>query len=394
MPRIVAVAPANCSVTSDKTVIDDNGTDTVTYTITVRDTDNDVVNGEIVYRPMQRLARTGNIVLGGTTGLTITWLAAETDVDGQIQFTATSTTAATYTITVSVLGQALTQTPVLTVTGDPPPPPPEFFVEDWDYSSTANMASNPNGWFEADSISHPTLTRIELTTGLTTPWGGTKAVRNVFDDCSVLTCSDEVTVGKNILIPGASKDNLREMWLEFYIRFSSNFAVTFSCNSFDLKTLFITQKRKEPEGLNYRWRFSTGNGALPEQPMVFNDPNSGVTRWLRSPAGSTNENDDMSTQEFLYTEDEAWHRCRAHVKLSSAFGVADGEFQFWIGSTQGVNVTGYQSAGDAVGGSRPVVDEFFQRIALGRNMNERPEQAQWYEFGKITIWNSNPNWTF
>lgn len=320
---------------------------------------------------------------------TITAVDSVTNINGRFRWTFSSTTAEAKTLTMSIAGLAVTDTALVTATGAPAA---AWFEEAWDYTDTTEMASDPNNWFEADTRTHPSDTAITLTTGLTTPWGGTTACRGTFEDMTGYSCGTEPELGKNILLPDADVDQPREIWVEFYLRFSANWEVTFSCGSYDHKTMFVTQKRKEPEGLNYRWRFSTGNG--PDQggvqPMVFNDPNSGVNRWLRDPAGSSNENDDMSSRAELW--DAEWHRCRAHLKMSSAYAVADGEFQFWINDTLAVDVSNYQSAGDDVGGSRPVVDEYFQRLALGRNMNERPEQEQWFEYGRIRVYDTDPGW--
>lgn len=378
---VPAVSLALSTIGRTPATIANNGTDTCYVTLTVRDAWN---------RPMPNIPAAACVLASTGTGNTITQPTAATNSDGQTTCSIVSTGIATKTLSFTVYNQAATATITVDVVADPGGPPSEWFQEAWDYTSTANMQANPNGWFEADSESHPTYTDIELDTGLTTPWGGTKALKITFNDMTGFGCDVEVTAGKNIKLPLGDIDQPREMWTEFYLKYTPTWKVSFSCGSYDHKTLFITQKRTPITELNYRWRFSVGNDPSADPPIVYNDPASGVTGWLSVPPNSTNEADYIGSDTELW--DGNWHRCRLYMKLATAYGVADAKIKVWVNDVLVRDISTYQSAGDADGGARPMIQEYFQRFALSRNMNERPEQTQSIWFGRIMVYTTDPSW--
>ena len=100
------LSAALSSVNIAPATIANDGTDSATLTVTLRDTTN---------QPMRNIPA-ANITLGGTTNLTVTAIGSATDANGGITYSVVSSTEATYTITATFNGLLVTDTAGLSVT--------------------------------------------------------------------------------------------------------------------------------------------------------------------------------------------------------------------------------------------------------------------------------------
>lgn len=369
----IVIDPAASTIEVSPGTIVDDGADAAIVTVRLVDTETGA--------PVPGVLAAEAAPTSNETAM-ITPLGVMTNSNGVIAYSVTSTDPATHTLT----SPLVTDTASLVVSGDPPVVTP-WFEEAWDYADTAEMESDPNGWFEADHQDEPTLTDITLDTGLTTPWGGTTACKLSFDDMSgELPAGTEVNLGKNVLLPDAEADAPKEIWMEFYIKFDDVWSTTFGAGEFDHKTMFLLQRRVS--GSNYRWDWRVGNQANANPGMLFQYAGQSSNYWLNTDLSGSGTG-RAGANDYLW--DGAWHVVRIHAKLSSDFEVTDAEKHMWIDGVKLAQQTGFFTPGEADGQPRATEDEFFQRLALGRNIS-RPNQAQAFWWGRIRIYVDDPGW--
>ena len=367
---------ATCTVEATSPIAND-GVETSTVTVTVLDSDGNPMEG----------VPAANVVIASTgSNNTITQPSVATDADGRTTGLIKSTTAEAKTVSATVLGIAVTDTAALTVTGTPAA---AWFEEAWDYTNTANMQSDPNNWFDADRQDQPGLSTITLDTGLTTPWGGTKALKLSFDDMSgSLPSGTEVELGKNIALPDAAADTPKEIWIEIYIKFDDVWTTNFEPGTFDHKTFFVLQK--DTGGGRYRHDLRIGNSSDADPGTVLTYPGESSNYWLNTAANGSSVGRIGANTWFW---DGEWHLVRWHMKISSDYQVTDAVKQMTVDGTLVADQSGFYTSGDPDGGSRPTENEYIAYLALGRNLS-RPNQAQAFWFGRIRIYNTTPGWTF
>ena len=251
------------------------------------------------------------------------------------------------TITASTTG--FTATADITVSQ--PSPATVWFAEDWAYASRDAMLASPTvtntSTYGGD---------VELLTGLTgTPTGFTNAMRVRF----LPNQGQEPQAGVSVTLPAADQDRPREMWLEFYARFSTNWKTDgpYGGNP-DHKFLFLFDQ--DPSGTR-RWESNIG---------VFG---SQIGTYI---AGNGVNRDFSPNIQSLWNGQ--WHRFRYHARMD-ANGVwevdIDGQKFQWPG-------------GNSDFGSQ----YYFKFVSLSANLNRGTDRNMTLDYGPVTVYTSHPGW--
>jgi hypothetical protein len=283
----------------------------------------------------------------------------------------TPDTAATYNFTVQAddgagNGSLSTDTQALEVIVSAASSTPDW-EEDWDYADTTAMLAG----IHEDSTTG--AGSISLLTGLTgTPGGFTKALR-----CAFLSTGSgtDHQVGATLSMGSfASTNTPREIWLQMYTRWSSDWQSTgpFSGGGAGHKHLFLFDQ--DQLGTS-RHSFLTQIGGDSIQMIIAgNYGTGGSSEGLATYPGAGG----IETQLF----DGSWKLCRYHAKMDGTTGVweamIDGNFFHW--GTGGDNDLG--------------ASKYYTYIALSRNINNGVNQDQELDFGPVEVFTSDPGWTF
>lgn len=247
-----------------------------------------------------------------------------------------------------------------------------WFQETYDnYQSTAELESDPRNIYDVDSAADGEGT-ISLDTTVQHPQGIFNNALSIFIPAQA--CGNEPRYGKNLSFPDAATDQPRELWIEMYIRFTSNWTTVNGCSgNEDHKTIFFGSNAS-----SNRWelKFGQNNGSYIG---VRGQVEVTVFRDSRDVQG---DNSPIPASRYW---DGQWHQIRAHLKMNSATGVADGALEFWLDG---------QKTHEAVNVDLQMGPGHFTGFALGRNINQSPQQDQTFWFGDILVWISNPNWEF
>ncbi len=281
-------------------------------------------------------------------GVVFSWTSsdpgvASVDPTGLVRAVAPGTAS----ITVSTVGfSASAQIVVLSQSGGTP-----WYTEQWSYGSTAAMLSSPQV-----SDASNTGGRVSLLTNLSgTPTGFTNAVRVHFD----ANMGGEPQAGVDITLPNASQVRPREVWVEFYARWSPNWVTDgpYSGNA-DHKFFFLFDQ--QPSGTR-RWESHIGHFG------------NGIGTFI---AGEGHTEYFQPNIQALW--DGQWHRLRYHAKMSSQ-GVweveIDGQKFHWPGT-------------NADWGSQ----YYFNSLALSRNVNRGTDRNMTLDFGPVRVYVTNPGW--
>ncbi len=255
---------------------------------------------------------------------------------------------------------------VLVEDNSPPAPPPDgnptpWFEEVWDYSSTAEMQGDPNGWLEKNGDF------VTLTTGLSTPWGGTTAMRDSIVPGELLTSGEPIVGGYDLEFPRAATDQPREIWGEVYVRFSANWKTNWGgSGNPDHKTLLVQNQNS-----SHRWSLKIGNRQ-----------GNGYACYTAADGAHGPDligaNLDAPSQAW----DGDWHRMRFHMKMGTQGGL-DGRLACWFENTK------YRD-GDV--GTNSTSSEYFEEIQLGRTLNQAPTETIWLEYGRVRFFIIDPGW--
>ncbi|MEK9499423.1 Ig-like domain-containing protein [Gemmatimonadota bacterium DH-20] len=244
----------------------------------------------------------------------------------------------------SIVTVSQVQTPPIGV-GEP------WHFEDWSYSGTAAM-------FGSGRVTNETHGGgdVELLQNLSgTPGGFTRAVRMRFDANS----GREPQVGVGITLPDADRDQPREVWVEFYARWSSNWTTNgpYEGNP-DHKFFFLFDQT--PSGAR-RWESNIG---------VYGDA---IGTYIAG--NGLNEQHPAGIQSLW---DGNWHRFRYHARMDRS-GVweveIDGQTFRWSG-------------GNTDFGSQ----YYFKYLALSRNLNRGTNRTMTLDYGPVAVYTANPGW--
>lgn len=240
----------------------------------------------------------------------------------------------------------------------PPPSPGEaWYVQDWDYPSVDAMFADP----AVSDATYPGGGGVELLSGLRgTPTGFTRAVRARFDGGA----GPEPQVGVNVHLPRASVDQPREIWVEFYTRWSSNWNVTGnpSYGSAGHKHFFLFDQR-ETGADGGRWELIYGSFNTEAYASISMETGPGRLR----PEGVT----------ALW--DGKWHLNRCHARMHPTEGT-------WACEIGGFEVS--WGVGDTDFGRHL----YFTHLALSRNNNQGTRVTMSLDFSPVYVYITDPGW--
>jgi hypothetical protein len=144
MPRVVTLSPAQTQISTDKTAIAADGTEVLTVSVTVKNTDQ--TGGEPNAMSLLR-ANAVTLAVTPSTGVTITQPTGTANAGGSVTGSFVSTNAATVTVSATVLGEAVTSgNPTVVVGGGAPPEPDPgdpFFTQG---TTEATARANADGF--------------------------------------------------------------------------------------------------------------------------------------------------------------------------------------------------------------------------------------------------------
>jgi len=198
--------------------------------------------------------------------------------------------------------------------------------------------------------------------------GRSKSMR--YDWPSRIGCpaGKDFTVGRSLLFRDHGHPDVKEVWVEVYLRFSRTFTTRGPCSGNpDYKTLLIGM-------LDARHRSTRGRaelkfGAGPSQFLQAGMPD-GNQKWRLGAASA-------------YWDGE-WHRWRLHVKLPSIPSGGDAAFQVWADESLVLSKSGLST--------RPRNWSFIRGIVMGANLNRGPAHAMSLWWGSVRAWDRNPGW--
>lgn len=261
-------------------------------------------------------------------------------------------------VVASVDGKA--DTALIQVSSTSPATP--FLVENFStYTSTADLLSNPNGFYLGVEDIQTGQIKLDESVGF---GSSSKSMRYDYPDRTAIggsgttgRCTD-YTISRS-LTTGARQ----HIWVEIYLRFSSNFTVVaptaWGCTSAsELKLVFGGvgggDGRYNLEMQANRW--------------IFGYPTNEAIAIINSPTPST-------------ILDNQWHRFRFEFKVSSQTGVADGVARAWIDNTLVSNLSNLVINRSNIWG-----------VSLGRNINQGPSALQSIWWGQVRLYEQFPGW--
>lgn len=266
---------------------------------------------------------------------------------------AVATVSATGLVTFLAPGQASITVQAFRGSEVPPPdpfvPPPSgdpepAWEQDWSFSSMTALRADPE--YSDSGTADDNMTVLQ---GLSTPWGGSTAVRRPGN-------AGYNSVGINWDWPAASAAHAREVWVEIWLRFAATWrVVSVPEQSTDDKTIFWlpnTSVRWEAKFINNVARLYINNSPVPGGHNV------------PIPEGDV--------------ADGQWHRFRVHLRM----GTGDGAYEAWWDDTKFLTATGL-STGNAA-------SDYWAWHALGRNCGLA--SASWMDFGRERMWLTDPGW--
>lgn len=240
-----------------------------------------------------------------------------------------------------------------------------WFEETWDYSSYANLHSNPNGWLERNPSNADSMLFF---TGIGQSWGD-EAVGDTLksgEDSGNGAAVD----GFDLVFPAAATDSLREIWIEFYWRTSSDWATNQSGDGNpDHKTFLVTDQNS-----SIRWSFKIGNQS-----------GTGIACYTATDGASGPALQTTNLDAPNDAWDGSWHQIRLHYKMASTNGGTDGQIDCWFDGTL------YRSGTVS---SNQLDTEYFEEIQIGRTFNQAIATGSiWHQYGRIRVFDIDPGWS-
>jgi hypothetical protein len=252
---------------------------------------------------------------------------------------------------------------------------------------TVSLNAVGGPWFEFDPTDYATLQAIwddpnlsnrsntnskQLLTGLTTPWGGTKAVKVIMD-------AGEGAGGVRVIYPDADTDKPRELWAEWYILYSDNWKTDWGGeNNPDQKTwLFYDQRDAGPT----RWSYKIG---------VFGTGIQSYTVWDSKYPPCSGYPKPLTDTVW----NQQWHRLRIHMKMNNEAANSYATLHAWLDDTQilDVNPGDVGDPYEPVRNSNQLNTDYFRTTLLGDIVNQTPKETVYYYVGRHRAWISDPGW--
>ena len=244
--------------------------------------------------------------------------------------------------------------------GDEPAP---SLLEDFStYTNTADMLADPRGIISESEDSNPSKIILDTAVGYDVL---TQSMRFDFPDRTVGGCSD-YTIGRNYQIGG----NRTEIWIRCIFKFQSNweaypswYATCVPARNPDYKLLFARMSETS------RWEVLFGNSV--NKNMIGGFPTS-QTEYNMGGIGSK-------------LTDDSWHTLKLHLKCSTA---SAGLFRLALDGVTRKDQSGITTTASPT--------NLINGIAIGRNYNVGPGQAQSIWWGKLEVWypGNDPGWTW
>lgn len=362
----IAVSAANSIVIATPSEIDDDGVDSATVSVTVRDGSN---------RPIPNLAAADVVIAVSGTGNTVTQPAAATDQNGQTTGSFVSTVAESKTVSVTVLGTAITDTASVDVTGTPSEPAADFEVT-WAGVTDQTSAEAVTGWLDTDY----------------TYWGGSDGLSVVTTDGSPggsgVCIQSNIPIGSQGFSSGGGfglefargTAPCEEAWIEIWAKPAVGFDPTGTGGGNpDYKALFNAGGNSYAGGTGTL--ISTGRSTIAKW---GNNGSSFLDRIYTYPNTSFDSNyaampDDVGNL--------GWTRYRVHDRMGT--GATNGIFTVEVtpdgGSPVVVSETGYTPSSQYMG-----------YLTLGNNLNQFISSATSVRWGNVKVWlaGNDPGWGF
>lgn len=172
--------------------------------------------------------------------------------------------------------------------------------------------------------------------------------------------------------------NQQEVWVEFRLRWSTNFT-TEQATSYpnDHKLFFIDTS----SALSGRVAIYVGNGSGTHAVRVERPSASGGTGdYALSPGGEP-------SAETLWASD-TWHTFRVYFKCSTTTSSADGAFKVWIDGVLYHDESGFSHAASEGGVDR------LSGVSFCHNKDNGPENTDMYIWwSRVPVYFSDPGWT-
>lgn len=304
---------------------------------------------------------------GGTSTGTIGATTDHGDGSYTAPFTGVSAGTAT-TIGATIDGAAVTSTlPTVTVTTASSS---AWLEEDFsEYTSTANLKSNPRGiynGFSGDGNESYNTSQIFLDQSVGYTAGGlTQSMRYDFPANNV---TSDYTIGVNMALPSSATD----IWVELVARFSSNFTTNGPASGNEDYKFFMARVSGGSGNRFMLYCGTYGNG------WQFGYPGNDQGAGSSVPGYYGNAAYPFSASGPVW--DGQWHVYRFHYKVAAS-GVAR-----W--TKDGVEMPGFPNANTTAGGTVSGI----YGLALGRNMNRGNSQAMSLWWGRIRVYKTDPGW--
>jgi hypothetical protein len=243
-------------------------------------------------------------------------------------------------------------------------PPAPWLEEDFSsYASTTDLLANPRGFYSVAEDEGTARVVLDTTSGYGT---SRRSMQYVFPNRSndlADRCHD-FTIGRNIDLPRA----VREVWVEVYARFSANFH-TLAPRAWGYRS-----------GAEYKFILGRTHGG-----SRFN-LNAGTFGSAWTFGIPFDEQGDGGTPPKVVPGaaavwDGLWHQYRVYFKVSSARGMPDGAARFYL---DGRLIKSFATV--------VINDTDIYGVALGRNLNQGPEEPMSVWWGRIRIWERSPGW--
>lgn len=218
------------------------------------------------------------------------------------------------------------------------------------YSSSENMLADPRSIYSAEDVNTAQIV-LDTSDGYN---GLTQCMRYDWPDRSGV-CSDYV-IGRNISFSSL----LTEVWVEVVIKLSSAWTtVAAGCGGVS-----------NPD---YKFVFGRVNGISSRfDSRIGNSGNNIINGY------PGNEAADIVATTRTDLLDDQWHVFRWHWKIGNGNGIS----RMWIDGVLESDLTSIDT-GTATN---------IYGLALGRNINQGPDEIQTLKWGQIRVFNSNPGW--
>lgn len=247
---------------------------------------------------------------------------------------------------------------------DPPGPDPDppaggaWYVQNWSYNSTADMLADP--W--VGDATQAGSGAVSLLTNAGGP-GFDRAMRATFVDAG----HGELQVGVDLRFPDASTARPREVWIEYWARWSPNWTVNgpYRTGTCGHKHMFLFDQR-ETGADGGRWESYVG---------LFDAEMSQEISGYRQMAWP------FPTYQPTHRDlwDGEWELMRYHARMHPTAG----RWDMWVNGQLfpwGQGDTDYGA------------ELYFNQLALSRNTNCGVGETMTLDFGPVRVYTTDPGW--